>query len=118
MRRTAVAAATLAVLAAMIQLVAAAPAPALVLPPAFQLVDYPTGLAPYNLTDYAWLDDGSLLASGKDGTIMFVPPGGTPRIVTKVPNVRVVGDHGLLGFALANDYATSGRLYLTYDKGD
>ena len=116
MRRTA-AAAALTLLAASIQLATAAPAPALVLPPAFQLVDYPTGHAPGNLTDFAWLDAGGLMTTGKDGTIRFVPPGGTPRVVTKVPTVRARGDHGLLSFALRNDYATSGRVYLTYDKG-
>ena len=78
MRRTTGAAAALVLLAAAIQLVVAAPAPALVLPPSFQLVDYPTGQAPNNLTDFAWLDDGGLITSGKDGTITFVPPGGTP----------------------------------------
>ncbi len=117
MRRTTGAAAALILLAATVQLVVAAPAPALVLPPSFQLVDYPTGQVPNNLTDFAWLDDGGLISSGTDGTITFVPPGGTPRIVTKVPTVRDRGDHGLLGFALTNDYAASGKVYLTYDKG-
>ncbi len=116
MRRTA-AAAALTLLIASIHLAIAAPAPALVLPPAFQLVDYPTGQTPSNLTDFAWLDDGGLMTSGKDGTITFVPPGGTPRVLAKVPTVRAWGDHGMLGFALRNDYATSGRVYLTYDKG-
>ena len=117
MRRTTGAAAALTMLAATIQFAVAPPAPALVLPPSFQLVDYPTGQAPNNLTDFAWLNDGGLMTSGTDGTITFVPAGGTPRVVTKVPTVRDRGDHGLLGFALGNDYATSGRVYLTYDKG-
>ena len=46
-----------------------------------------------------------------------MPPGGTPRVVTKVPGVRDRGDHGMLGLALSNDYATTGHVYLTYDKG-
>jgi glucose/arabinose dehydrogenase len=118
MRRTTVAATALATLAATIQLAVPASAPALVLPPAFQLVDYPTGQAPGNLTDFAWLDDGALITIGKQGAVTFVPPGGTPRVLATVPSVRWRGDHGLLGFALGNDYATSGRVYLTYDKGD
>ena len=117
MRRTA-AAAALTLVTATIQLLAATPAQALALPPGFQLVDYPTGQAPYNLTDFAWLPDGALLTSGKDGTVTFVPAGGAPRVVATIPGVRARGDHGMLGFALGNDYATTGRVYLSYDKGD
>ena len=31
---------------------------------------------------------------------------------------RSNGDHGMLGFAPANDYATTGRVYISYDEGD
>ncbi len=117
MRRTAVVGALALLAAAALQLVDAAPAPGLVLPPAFQLVDYPTGQAPGTITDFAWLDDGSLISIAKDGTVAFAPSGGTPRVMTKVPSVRSIGDHGMLGLALANDYATSGRVYLAFDKG-
>ncbi len=110
--------AVLGLLTGVLQVMASSPASALVLPPGFQLVDYPTGQAPYNLTNFAWLDNGGLLTSGKDGTITFVPPGGTPSVLTTVPSVRAVGDHGLLGFDLANDYVTSGHVYISYDKGD
>ncbi|MFN2563126.1 MAG: PQQ-dependent sugar dehydrogenase [Jatrophihabitans sp.] len=88
------------------------------LPAGFQLVTYPTGQAAYNLTNYAWLPDGGLLTSGKDGTVTHVPPGGTPQVIAKVPGVRATGDHGMLGFAPANDYATTGHVYVSYDKGD
>ena len=115
MRRTATAA-VLVLLAATLQLWVASPARALALPPSFQLVDYPTGQAPFNLVDYAWLPDGALLTAGKDGTITFVPPGSAPRVVGKVPSVRANGDHGMLGFALANDYPTTGHVFLAYDK--
>ena len=109
--------AVLLLLAATFQLVVADPVPALVVPPAFELVDQPTGQAPNAITDYAWLDNGGLLSIGKDGTVAFVPAGGSPRVVTKVANVRSIGDHGMLGLALANDYASTGHLYLGYDKG-
>jgi hypothetical protein len=54
----------------------AASTAALTLPAGFRLVDYPTGQSAYNLTNFAWLDDGGLLTSGKNGTITFLPPGG------------------------------------------
>lgn len=100
------------------QFIVAGPAAALALPSGFQLVDSPTGQPAYNLTNFAWLEDGGLLTSGKDGTITYVPPGGGPRVLTKVAPVRALGDHGFLGFALGNDYASTGRVYVSYDKGD
>jgi glucose/arabinose dehydrogenase len=103
----------------LVQIIGASPAAALTLPAGFRLVDYATGQAAYNLTNFAWLEDGGLLTSGKDGTITFVPAGGGgPRVLTTVAPVRAIGDHGFLGFALANDYPTTGRVYVTYDKGD
>src|SRR3954471_18376065 len=117
MRRTATWTALVLLSVATFQFVVAAPASALVVPPSFELVDVPTGQAPNAITDYAWLDNGGLLSIGKDGTVAFVPPGGSPRLVTKVANVRSISDHGMLGLALANDYATTGHLYLGYDRG-
>ncbi len=109
----------LTLLAASIQVLVAAPAQAVGLPASFQLLDIATGQDDFRLTDFAWLNDGGLLTIGKAGTVTFVPPGGSPRtVVTEpVPTVRATGDHGMLGLALANDYATTGRLYLSYDKG-
>src|SRR6476661_9879839 len=118
MRRSGAVAVVLALLGGVVQLGNASPAAALTLPAGFTLVDYPTGQAAYDLTNFAWLDDGGLLASGKDGTITFVPAGGSPRLLTTVPSVRAIDDHGLLGLALANDYRTTGRVYLAFDKGD
>lgn len=110
--------AALSLVTGLVQLAAPPASAALTLPPGFQLVDYDTGQAPYNLTNFAWLDDGGLLTSGKDGTVTFVPSGGAPRIIGKVPSVRAVADHGMLGFAPANDYPTTGRVFISYDKGD
>ena len=119
MRRSGRMAVVLALVLGLVQVTGASPATAaLTLPAGFNLVDHATGQAAYNLTNFAWLDDGGLLTSGKDGTITFVPAGGRPRVLTTVPSVRATGDHGLLGFALANDYPTTGRVYVTYDKGD
>ncbi|CAA9390022.1 MAG: Cytochrome c551/c552 [uncultured Nocardioidaceae bacterium] len=117
MRRASVGAVLLLLLGT-VHLAAPRPAAALTLPPGFQLVDYETGQAPYNLTNFAWLDDGGLLTSGKDGTVTYVPPGGVPTVIGTVPSVRAVADHGLLGFALGNDYADSGSVFISYDKGD
>jgi glucose/arabinose dehydrogenase len=88
------------------------------LPSGFELVSYPTGQLANNLTNFIWLDDGGLLTSGKDGTITYVPPGGTPQHIAQVPSVRAIGDHGMLGFAPANDYSSTGDVYITYDKLD
>src|SRR5215218_1407855 len=76
-------------------------------PAGFTVVDYATGQAPYQLTNFAWVGAADLLTTGKDGTVTFVPSGGRARVLTKVPQVRAVGDQGLLGLAPANDYATT-----------
>src|SRR4051812_1474801 len=117
MRRRAITGAVALVLG-VLPLLVAPPAPAaLSLPSGFEILDYATGQAPYNLTDFAWLDGGGLLTAGKDGTITFLPPGGAPRVVATVPGVRATAAHGLLGFAPANDYVSSGHVSLPYDRG-
>ena len=117
MRRSTLFAVIFVLLVGLVQFTGAPPAAALTLPAGFRLVDYPTGQPAYNLTNFAWLEDGGMLTSGKDGTITFLPPGGRPRVLTRVPSVRATGDHGVLGFALANDYPTTGRVFIAYDKG-
>jgi glucose/arabinose dehydrogenase len=117
MRRLGILGATLVL--GLLSLLAAVPASAAPkLPAGFSLVSYKTGQAQYNLTNFVWLGDADLLTIGKDGTITFVPNGGNPRKLAKVPKVRAVDDHGLLGIALANDFASTGHVYLSYDKGD
>ncbi len=116
LRRLSIAVPALCLVAA--SLLGAAPADAAPrLPAGFSLVSYDSGQDDYDLTNFAWLADGSLLTSGKDGTMTFVPDGGKARKIGKVPGVRAVDDHGLLGLALARDYATTGHVYLSYDKG-
>ncbi|GAA3570485.1 PQQ-dependent sugar dehydrogenase [Microlunatus spumicola] len=116
LRRLLVASTVLAVSTASVLLAAPAVA-APKLPAGFSLVSYDSGQDDYNLTNFTWLPDGSLLTIGKDGTVTFVPDGGKARKIGKVPGVRAVDDHGLLGLALARDHATSGKVYLSYDKG-
>ena len=118
LRARAAAGAALLLVAAAVQVPVTAPVAAVTLPSGFTLVDYDTGQAPFNLTNFAWLPDGGLLTTGKDGTITVVPPDGAPHQIAKVPTVRARTDHGLLGLALADDYAETGHVYLSYDKGD
>ena len=116
LRRPLVVMSTLALVA--VSLLAAAPAEAAPrLPAGFSLVSYDSGQDDYNLTNFAWRPDGSALTVGKDGTVTFVPAGGKARTIGKVPGVRAVDDHGLLGLALARDHASTGHVYLSYDKG-
>jgi len=88
------------------------------LPAGFRLVDYPTGLGAYNLTNFAFTYDGGLLSIGKDGRVSFTPPGGGPYVLARLPGIRTAGDFGLLGLSLANDYDTSGRVFLLYAELD
>jgi glucose/arabinose dehydrogenase len=73
-----------------------------------------TGLTtPWGL---AFLPDGSALVSQRDnGRIMQVRPGGgTPREVYRVPGVVHQGEGGLLGLAVAKDFASTSLVYAYY----
>ena len=70
-----------------------------------------TGLTtPWGL---AFLPDGSaLVAQRDDGRILQVRPGGdAPRQVYRVPGVSASGEGGLLGLAVARDFAATGLVY-------
>jgi glucose/arabinose dehydrogenase len=70
-----------------------------------------TGLrTPWGL---AFLPDGSaLVAQRNDGRILQVRPGqGEPRQVYDVPGVSAAGEGGLLGLAVARDFAATGLVY-------
>jgi uncharacterized protein with LGFP repeats len=82
------------------------------LPPGFVLRDTDTGLGQYQLTDFAYLPDGSVLATAKDGRVRWLPVTGTGKAIATVP-ARTIGDLGLVGLAVAPDYATSRGIYLT-----
>ncbi|GAB3490992.1 PQQ-dependent sugar dehydrogenase [Amycolatopsis cihanbeyliensis] len=95
--------------------VAGAPPAAAVptLPPGFVLRDQPSGQQAGELTDFAYLPDGGgLLSIGKQGTLAWVPPAGQPRTIHEL-SVVTSGDLGLVGLAVAHDYATSRQIYLS-----
>jgi glucose/arabinose dehydrogenase len=82
------------------------------LPAGFVLTDTPTGQAPFDLTDFAYLPDGSALTTGKSGRVTWVPERGRPRTVARlVTDAR--SDVGLVGVGVAPDYSRTGHIYLT-----
>ncbi|MGW3962038.1 PQQ-dependent sugar dehydrogenase [Amycolatopsis sp. NPDC005003] len=97
---------------ALLPVVATGVAAAATLPPGFVLRDTDSGLGPYQLTDFAYLPDNSVLATGKGGRVRWLPVSGAARTVATLP-VHSDGDLGLVGLAVAPDYATSRAVYLT-----
>jgi hypothetical protein len=94
--------------------VAAAPPPAVAapaLPPGFVLRDQPTGQAAFNLTDFAYLPDGSVLSTGKNGTVAWVGTTGSARTIATLP-VNSSGDFGLVGLGVPGDYDTTHQIFL------
>ncbi|EHR53304.1 glucose/sorbosone dehydrogenase [Saccharomonospora marina XMU15] len=92
--------------------VAAPPASAEpVLPAGFALRDLPSGQQAGDLTDFAYLPDGSVLSTGKSGTVAWVSTTGQSRTLAKLP-VLAEQDLGLVGLAVAPDYASSRHIYL------
>jgi glucose/arabinose dehydrogenase len=94
-------------------LVASSPAAAVpVLPPGFVLTASETGLTPADkLTDFAYLPDGSVLSTGKNGKVAWASADhSVTRTIATIP-VYASGDVGLIGLAVAPDFATSGHIY-------
>src|SRR4051794_18214664 len=87
-------------------------AAATTLPPGFVLRDTDTGLGQYQLTDFAYLPDQSVLATAKDGRVRWLPATGTGKTIATLPT-RSLSDLGLVGVAVAPDYATSHTIYTT-----
>ncbi|MCT2588077.1 PQQ-dependent sugar dehydrogenase [Actinophytocola sp. S1-96] len=88
-----------------------------VLEDGFVLQEIPTGMEPPSaagpgdlITDFGYLPDQSLIATGKFGKVMWVPETGEPRQLAMLPT-NATGDLGLTGFAVAPDYATSRAVY-------
>ena len=64
----------------------------------------------------AFLPDGSLLVTEKAGKLKLRDPSGHIRDVAGVPQVRQIGQGGLLDVVLAPDFAKSHAIYLTYSE--
>ncbi|MFI6300342.1 PQQ-dependent sugar dehydrogenase [Amycolatopsis thailandensis] len=101
---------TLLVVTSLVPLTATVAAAAPVLPPGFVLRDQPSGQAPYDLTDFAYLPDGSMLTTGKQGNVTWVSTTGQSRKIASLA-VHNAADLGLVGIAIAPDYATSRAIY-------
>lgn len=71
-------------------------------------LDVPWGLA--------FLPDGSALVAERDAgrVIQVTPGGGAPKRILEVPGVAAAGEGGLLGLAVARDYAETGWVYAYY----
>lgn len=89
----------------------AASAAGATLPAGFVLRDQPSGQAANDLTDFAYLPDGSMLTTGKQGKVDWVGLDGQAHVLTTL-GVNSGGDLGLIGLAIAPDYATSHKIYL------
>ncbi|MDQ7806681.1 PQQ-dependent sugar dehydrogenase [Amycolatopsis sp. A133] len=97
---------------ALLPVVSTGVAAAATLPQGFVLRDTDSGLGLYKLTDFAYLPDNSVLATGKDGRVRWLPVTGAGTTIATLP-VRTDEDLGLVGLAVAPDYATSHSIYLT-----
>ena len=113
-RRSAASAVLCALAMAAGLLTVAAPQPASAapaLPPGFVLRDQPSGQGAYDLTDFTYLPDNSVLSTGKQGKVAWVSPGGKVNTLGTLP-VDTVQDLGLVGVAAAPDFPTSRQIYL------
>ncbi|GLQ52837.1 glucose sorbosone dehydrogenase [Devosia nitrariae] len=70
--------------------------------------------------DHPWavefLPDGRMLVTERSGTMRIVADGDVGEPVAGVPEVRARGQGGLLDLAIAPDFETSGRIYLSYSE--
>ncbi|MDI2130250.1 PQQ-dependent sugar dehydrogenase [Yinghuangia seranimata] len=80
------------------------------LPPGFSFREQPTGQQQWTLTDFAYTPDGGYFTAGKTGHIAWISPDGRVVPVADVPT-EAVDDLGLIGLAVAPDYATSRTIY-------
>lgn len=85
------------------------------LPAGFVLTNAPSGQAGGDLTDFAYLPDDSVISIGKGGKVAWVSTTGAVRTLATLP-VTTVQDLGLVGLAIAPDYATSRAIYLARAK--
>jgi glucose/arabinose dehydrogenase/PKD repeat protein len=95
---------------------ASAPASAATLPAGFSVSQYSTGLGSFDLANFVFLPggNGSMLVTGKCGAVRRVDLSGNSVSIGSV-SVFCEHDRGLLGVAVAPDYATSRTVYFLYD---
>ncbi|MFT5682971.1 MAG: glucose/arabinose dehydrogenase [Myxococcota bacterium] len=65
----------------------------------------------------AWMPDGDMLLTERDGVISRVTPGGVVTQLALVPSIES-GEGGLLGLALDPDFATSRAFFIYYTASD
>ncbi len=98
---------------------AAAPASAApALPPGFVQTSRASGQTTEPLTAFALLPDGGMITTGKGGTVMWVSPDDSVTRQLSRITVRNTIDIGLVGLALAPDYATTGGVFTVYAYDD
>lgn len=69
------------------------------------------------LWGFNWLPDGRIIATDKSGKLLLIAADGSSQEITKgVPEVRLLGQGGLLDVLPAQDFAESRRIYLTWAK--
>lgn len=81
------------------------------LPGGFALRDTATGQGRNNLTDFGYLPGGSVLTTGRNGRVTWVPKDGSPRTIRRLPT-ETSGDLGLVGLGIAPDYRSTHHIYL------
>ncbi|SOE13842.1 glucose/arabinose dehydrogenase [Hoeflea halophila] len=69
-------------------------------------LDHPWGVEP--------LPDGSLLVTERSGALRLIRDGETTSPISGLPDIAVAGQGGLLDVALANDFATSRTIFISY----
>ena len=65
----------------------------------------------------AWLPDGSMLITEKNGSLLHAKEG-TTTTIKNVPKVYARGQGGLLDIVAHPDYATNGWIYFTYASAE
>lgn len=90
-------------------------APAIAGQVAFQTQQITDGLEhPWGM---AVLPDGRYLVTQRTGRLTLVARNGAKTNITGLPEISVAGQGGLLDVAIAEDFATSRRIFFTYAKG-
>jgi glucose/arabinose dehydrogenase len=80
-------------------------------PTGFVVRGQPSGQEAMDLTDFSYLPDDSILSTGKKGTVAWVSTDGRTRTIATLP-VDSTQNLGLIGIAVAPDYAATRQIYL------